>query len=250
MDPHTSLECLCMDEHHKITLNDMIESEGDWSGPEYLDTMDNAYNGVANFEYEKNMISNEFVVKLGLNYKVKKNGEKVVTRELLVALRAVFDFGNGILTIWPKMITFDSDDDDLDVLLASINVEDLPPLDIFDFPPLVCKMGKNLRNKNKPSKTYKMSYNGEGPSLTINSPKTQEKLTREEMKEDLYERVMLLNERRPIIKTLKYSDKYKKLLDGVLLDKLKLDGEFELEDEMTGEELIRVYNAIKEKGDP
>ncbi|GKB53568.1 hypothetical protein Tco_0904321 [Tanacetum coccineum] len=40
MDRHTSLGRLCMDEHHKISLNDMIESEGNWSGPEYLDTAD------------------------------------------------------------------------------------------------------------------------------------------------------------------------------------------------------------------
>nr|GEV31774.1 hypothetical protein [Tanacetum cinerariifolium] len=77
-----------------------------------------------------------------------------------------------------------------------------------------------------------MSYDDEGPSFTLNHPRTQKELTRKEMEEDLYERIMLLNERSPIIKTLKYSDKYKKLLDSVLLDKLKLDGEFELEDEM------------------
>ncbi|GKB98911.1 hypothetical protein Tco_0985048 [Tanacetum coccineum] len=72
-----------------------------------------------------------------------------------------------------------------------------------------------------------MCYDGEGHSLTINHTKTQEELTRE-MEEDLYERIMLLNERRPIIKTLKYSDKHKKLLDSVLLDRLKLHGEVDL----------------------
>nr|GEY77298.1 hypothetical protein [Tanacetum cinerariifolium] len=111
-------------------------------------------------------------------------------------------------------------------------------------------MGKNPRNKKKPSKTYKMCYDGEGPSLTINRPKTQKELTREEMEEDLYKRIMLLNERRPIIKSLRYSNKHKMLLYGVLLDKLELDREFELEDEMVGKELIRGYKAIKEKGDP
>ncbi|GJV90804.1 hypothetical protein Tco_1538617 [Tanacetum coccineum] len=45
-------------------------------------------------------------------------------------------------------------------------------------------------------------------------------------------------------------DKHKKLLDSVLLDKLKLDGEFELEEEIIGEELIKRYKAIKEKEDP
>ncbi|GJV86411.1 retrotransposon ORF1 [Tanacetum coccineum] len=61
---------------------------------------------------------------------------------------------------------------------------------------------------------------------------------------------MLLNEKRPIIETLKYGDKHKKFLDSVLLDKLKLDGDFELEDEIVGEQLIREYKVIKETEDP
>ncbi|GKB42979.1 hypothetical protein Tco_0887921 [Tanacetum coccineum] len=276
-------------------MNDGVKSEGDWNIPGYLDITDSgkkkevkaftfhriesedvceryipscfvegldAYDGVTDLEYEKSLISNEFVVKLGLQYEVKKNGEKVVNRKLLVALKgelyfvkfvinleeddmepcvifgrlflklakAVVDFRSGILTIWLDLITFNFDsNDDLNALLASIDVDDLPPIDISDFPTFVCNLGKNLRIKKKPFKTYKMSYDVEGPSLTINRPRTQEELTKEEMKEDLYERIMLLNERRLITKTLKYSDEHKKLLDGVLFDKLKLDAEFELE---------------------
>nr|GEW51344.1 hypothetical protein [Tanacetum cinerariifolium] len=196
------------------------------SGPEYLDIADNgkkkevkaftfhrmeteevckryitscfverleAYDGVTDLEYKKNLISNEFAVKLGLQYKVKKNGEKVVNHELLVALK-------GELYFVGFVINLEEDDVELGVI-------------------------------------FRHSF------LKL-------KLTRENMEEDLYKRIMLLNKRRPIIKTLKYSDKHKKLLDSVLLDKLKLDGEFELKDEMVGEELIRGYKAIKEKGDP
>nr|GEV85904.1 hypothetical protein [Tanacetum cinerariifolium]GEV89005.1 hypothetical protein [Tanacetum cinerariifolium] len=111
----------------------------------------------------------------------------------LKVTKAIVYFGNGIFTIYPNIINFNSDDEDeLDAILASINVEYLPPLDISYFPPFVCNIGKNLRKKNKPSKNYKMSYD----------------------------------------------------------DKLKLDGEFELEDEMVGEELIRDFKGIKEKSDP
>ncbi|GJZ06847.1 hypothetical protein Tco_0540640 [Tanacetum coccineum] len=210
MDPHTSMGRLCMDEHHKILLNDMVESKEDDVEP-----------GV------------------------------IFGRSFLRLTKAIVDFGNDILTIYPDLITFNFDsDDELDALLASINVDELPPLDISDFPQFVCNMGKNLRNKKKPSKTYKMSYDGEGPSLTINRLRTQKELTREEIEEDLYERIMILNERRPIIETLKYSDKHRTLLNGVLLDKLKLDREFELKDEMVGADLIKGYKAIKEKGDP
>ncbi|GKE17063.1 DNA-directed DNA polymerase, partial [Tanacetum coccineum] len=142
-------------------------------------------------------------------------------RSFLKLTKAIIDFGNAILTIWLEIITSDSDDNELDALVASINVDELPPIHISDFSPFVCNMGKNLRNKKKPSKTYKMSYDGEGPSITINRPKTQEELTREEMEEEF-----------------------------ILLDKFKLDGEFELEEEIVGEELIKGYKAIKEKEDP
>ncbi|GKB05602.1 retrotransposon ORF1 [Tanacetum coccineum] len=291
MDPHISVERLCMDEHYVISLNDKIESEGNWDGPEYQDTADNgkkkevkaftfhrmdmdevcecyitpcfvegldAYDGITDLEYRKNLISNEFAVKLGLQYEFKNNGEKGVNRKVLIALKgklyfvsfvinpkeddvelgviigrsflrltkAIVDFGSGNLTIYPNFINFNFDlDDELDALLASINVEYLPPLDITDIPPF-------------------------GPSLTINHLRTQEELTREGMEEELYERIMILNERRPIIETLKYIDKHKKVPDSVLLDKHKLDREFELEEEMVGEELIRGYKAIREKSDP
>ncbi|GKA99983.1 gag-pol polyprotein [Tanacetum coccineum] len=206
---------------------------------------------IGDLEYEKNLISNEFMAKLGLTYEEDDVEPCVIFgRSFLKLTKAIVDFGSGILTIWPETITFDSDDDELDALLASINVDELPPINLLDFPPFVCNIGKSLRNKNKPTKTYKMSYDGKGPSLTMNHPKTQEEQTGEEMEEELYERIMLLNEKRPIIETLKYGDKHKKFLDSVLFDKLKLDEESELEDEIVGEQLIREYKAIKDSKDP
>ncbi|GKA74276.1 hypothetical protein Tco_0780578 [Tanacetum coccineum] len=173
------------------------------------------------------MISNEFAVKLCLEYK------------------------KGILSIYHDLITFNDDSgDELYALLASIDVSDLLPLDITDIPPFVCNMGKSARNKNQPSKNYKMSYNGEGPSLTINRPLTREELSREELEKDLYDRILIFSEKRPIIETLKYSDQHKKLVDSVRLDKLKLDGELEVEEEIVNVELIRGYKAIREKNDP
>ncbi|GKE38236.1 hypothetical protein Tco_1461641 [Tanacetum coccineum] len=56
----------------------------------------NSYDGEVNLEYEKNMISNEFAVKLCLEYEVK-NGEKVMKRELLVALRGELYFVKFII---------------------------------------------------------------------------------------------------------------------------------------------------------
>ncbi|GJX96934.1 hypothetical protein Tco_0352732 [Tanacetum coccineum] len=50
-----------------------------------------AYDGEINLKYEKNLISNEFAVKLCLEYE-EKNREKLVKRELLVSLKGEFYF--------------------------------------------------------------------------------------------------------------------------------------------------------------
>ncbi|GJV97233.1 hypothetical protein Tco_1548810 [Tanacetum coccineum] len=61
---------------------------------------------------------------------------------------------------------------------------------------------------------------------------------------------MILSEKRPVIETLKYRDKHKQILDSVFLDKLKLDGELEIEDEEATKDMVSSYKAIKEKKDP
>ncbi|GJR69398.1 MAK10-like protein [Tanacetum coccineum] len=96
-----------------------------------------AYDGEINLGKEENMISNEFAVKLCLDHEVKC-GHKVVKKELIVALRGenyflkfiinpeeddvepgviqgrsfmrltkrIADFGNGIITVYPKLDPF------------------------------------------------------------------------------------------------------------------------------------------------
>ncbi|GJV89524.1 hypothetical protein Tco_1533462 [Tanacetum coccineum] len=274
MDPHTSLGRICINKNQNVTLNDMIESDAEWSGPDYLDTADSgkkketkaykfyrmeneevceryitscfveglhAFDGMIDLEYEKNLLSNKFVVKLNLTYEVMKNGDKVEDQKLIVSLKGELYFINFIVN---------SKEDDVEPCMMTNWMPCLLALISIQYPTFCVQHGKGLRNKKKPTKTYKMTYDGERPSVTINHPKTQEELTREVLEEDLYERIMLLNEKRPIIETLKYGDKHKMLLDSVLLDKLKLDGKFELEEEIVGEQVIREYKDIKEKEDP
>ncbi|GJT14724.1 hypothetical protein Tco_0873430 [Tanacetum coccineum] len=197
MDPNTCIGRLCLGENDRVSLNDGIESEGNWDTSEYRDTADSGR-------------------------------KKILNHSLFIGWRR-------------------KNDDELDELLASIDVSDLPPSDITDIPPFMCSMGKSARNKKQPSKNYKISYNGERPSLTVKRLLTRVELSREELENDIYERILILNEPRLIIETLKYSDQHKKLLDSVLLDKLKLDGELEVEEEANTGEFIRSYKAITEK---
>ncbi|GKB55640.1 hypothetical protein Tco_0911826 [Tanacetum coccineum] len=175
MDPNTSIRRLCLGEDNRILLNDGVESNGEWDTPEYHDITNSgikkeakaftfyrmetkeisekyvapcfvnileAYDGEINFEHDKNLISNEFAVKLCLEHEVK-NGDKVVRKELIVALKGeiyfvkfiinpeeddiepgvvlgrsflrltkgIDDFGNGIITIYPDLDPFNDDSD-------------------------------------------------------------------------------------------------------------------------------------------
>ncbi|GJS06612.1 hypothetical protein Tco_0363408 [Tanacetum coccineum] len=255
MDPNTSIRRLCLGEDNRISLNDGVESNEEWDTPDYHDTIDGGKKKEAKAVTVYQMETEDII----------KNGDKVVKKELIVALRGeiyfvkfiinpeeddiepgvvlgrsflrltkgIANFGNGIITINPNLDPFNDDsdkandsEDDWDVILDGINFGDIPEIDGLELPPYVCNMGKSFKNKKKP------------------------KLSREELEKDLWERIVILNEPSPITETLKYGDRYKKVLDTILLDKLKLDGELELEEVEANEETIREYQAIKEKDDP
>ncbi|GKC62286.1 hypothetical protein Tco_1094884 [Tanacetum coccineum] len=61
---------------------------------------------------------------------------------------------------------------------------------------------------------------------------TQEEAGREKLAISICERYAILEENRPVIETLAYRDKYRKLLDEICLDKKKLDEE--IKDELEG----------------
>ncbi|GJX19769.1 hypothetical protein Tco_0222446 [Tanacetum coccineum] len=99
-----------------------------------------AYDGEINLEFDENLISNEFAVKLCLDYEVKK-GKRLIKKELIVALKGelyfvkfiinpekddvepgvilgrsflrlakrVVDFGNRVITIYPEPDPFEDD---------------------------------------------------------------------------------------------------------------------------------------------
>ncbi|GJV21882.1 hypothetical protein Tco_1370902 [Tanacetum coccineum] len=106
MDPNTSIGRLCLGVDDHVSLNDGFESEGQWEGPEYQDTTESMRKKRLKHSlfigwrrkklYEKNMISNEFAIKLCLDYE-EKEGEKVMKKELLVALRGELYFVKFII---------------------------------------------------------------------------------------------------------------------------------------------------------
>ncbi|GJX28554.1 DNA-directed DNA polymerase [Tanacetum coccineum] len=222
-----------------------------------------AYDGEINLALNENLISNELAVKLCLDYEVKK-GNKVVKKELIVAWRGglyfvkfiinskednvepgvilgrsfmrlvngIVDFGSGVITVYPEQDPFKDDYekteksmDDWDQLL-NFNFDDIPQLD-----------GEEL-----PSFVYI------GPSSSTGRHLTQEEAAKEALTLRIRQMFALLEEMRPVLETMAYNDKYKKVLDEIWKDKVELDGMIIKEEE---EAINKVKGeALKEKDDP
>ncbi|GKD86121.1 hypothetical protein Tco_1357275 [Tanacetum coccineum] len=184
------------------------EEEGErYFAPCYVGGL-HAYDGEINLGYEKNVISNEFAVKLCLKYE-EKNGEKLVKRELLVSLKGEFYFIKF-------KINEEEDDTEPNVILGNneencelmFDLDDLDEIEETKLPPLIW----TIKVKREPMR--------------------KEEAAREKLAISICERYAILEENRPVIETLAYSDKYRKLLDEICLDKKKLDEE--IKDELEG----------------
>ncbi|GJR11314.1 retrotransposon ORF1 [Tanacetum coccineum] len=244
-----------------------------------------ASDGEINLEKNDNLISNDYAVKLCLEYEARK-GKKLIKKDLMVLLRgeihfvqfiinpdddefepglvfgrsflrsanAIINFGEGTISIQP----------DFDPFLLSSDEEGKPDLDNlemlldFDFdgeqqtetdlPPMVCKIGKGNRNKKKIMDNIMYFNNGAGPSSSVGTPLTQEEAEKRALAHNISMRYEILEEVRPVIETLAYNDKYRKLLDEIWADKVRLEGKINLEEERS---MIKVKgHMLKEKKDP
>ncbi|GJT40817.1 hypothetical protein Tco_0940682 [Tanacetum coccineum] len=288
MDPNSSLGKICLGDYVIVISSDKVEGSGDWDSPEYQDTAGSkgkkvmnalsfyrmetdkireryiapcfmngleAYDCEINLAFDENLISNEFAVKLCLDYEMRKD-KNLIKKELIVALKGelyfvkfiinpkeddvepgvilgrsflrlakgIVDFGNGVITIYPEPDLFEDDSekigkssDDWDQLL-DFNFDDVPRFG-EELPPFVCKMEKRNREAEK-----------EALAIRIN------------------QKFALLEEERSVIETMAYHDKYKKILDEIWKDKVELDRKIMKEDK---EEVERIKGeALKEKDDP
>ncbi|GKD03136.1 hypothetical protein Tco_1178110 [Tanacetum coccineum] len=93
MDPNTSIKRLCLGEDNRISLNDGVESNGEWDTPKYHDTTDTRKKKEAKaytfYQMETEDISERYDPPCFVNV---KNGDKVVKKELIVALRGEIYF--------------------------------------------------------------------------------------------------------------------------------------------------------------
>ncbi|GJY60590.1 hypothetical protein Tco_0461247 [Tanacetum coccineum] len=219
-----------------------------------------AFDGEVNLAFDKNLISNEFAVKLCLYYEFIINPEEddfepgvILGRSFLRLAQGVVGFGNGVITIYPEPDPFEEDSektgkssDDWDQLL-DFNFDDVPKSG-EELPSFVCKMGKSNRNKKRAMENLNLFYQDIGPSSSTRRHLTQEEAAKEELAIRISQRYALLEEERPVIETMAYNDKYKKILDEFWKDKVELDGKTVKEDEEAAKRIKG--EALKEKDDP
>ncbi|GJY77989.1 retrotransposon ORF1 [Tanacetum coccineum] len=138
-----------------------------------------ASDGEINLEKNDNLISNDYAVKLCLEYELGK-GKEVVTKELKWCLLLV-NFGEGTITIQP----------DFDPFLLSNDEEGNPNLDnleeLLDF-----NINENI-----------MYFNGARPSSSIRTPLTQEEAEKRALAHSVSMRYEMLEEVRPMLKEKK-----------------------------------------------
>ncbi|GJY61980.1 reverse transcriptase domain-containing protein [Tanacetum coccineum] len=130
----SSMGKMCLGKDVIEISSDRNEGSGNWDPPEYKDTTG---NGEINLEKNDDLISNDYAVKLCLEYEVRK-GNKLVKKEFIVLLRGEIYFTET------------------------------------DLPPMVCKIGKGSRNKKKIMENIMYFNNGAGPSSSVGTPLTQE----------------------------------------------------------------------------
>ncbi|GJU15648.1 putative reverse transcriptase, RNA-dependent DNA polymerase, partial [Tanacetum coccineum] len=185
------------------------------------------------------MIKKELIVALkGEHYFVKViinpeeddfKPEVIFGRSFLRLAQGVVDFGNGVITIYPKPDLFEEESektrkslDDWDQLL-DFNFNDVSKSG-EELPLFVCKIGKSNRNKKRAVENLNLFYQDVRPSSLVGRHLT------------------------PVIETMAYNDKNKKILDEICKDKVELDGKIVKEDE---EAVKRIKGeALEEKDDP
>ncbi|GJY94438.1 hypothetical protein Tco_0510799 [Tanacetum coccineum] len=147
-----------------------------------------AYDGEINLALDENLISNEYVVNLCLDYEVKKGNKspKVIFGTSFMRLvNGIVDFGSGVITVYPEQDPFEDDSekteksmDDWDQLL-DFNFDDIPQLDGEELLPFVCKIGKSSRNKQRAMENLNLFYPDIGPYSSIGRHLSSEEAAKE-----------------------------------------------------------------------
>nr|GEV49278.1 hypothetical protein [Tanacetum cinerariifolium] len=133
----------------------------------------------------------------------------VLGRPFMRLTKGIADFGNETITIYLKLDPLldsageeEKIGDEWDLLLDDIVFGDILDIKGVVLSPFVCKMGKSNRNKRKQLDKYQLINSDMGPLMSFGKPLTQKEAQREALAINICERYSLLEEERPVIKTI------------------------------------------------
>nr|GEW11277.1 hypothetical protein [Tanacetum cinerariifolium] len=188
--------------------------------PRFINGLE-AYDGEINLGVEENMILNEFAVKLCLDHEVKSRN-KVVKKELIVALRGEIYF---------VMFIPNQEEDDVEsgvVLGRSFLRLTKAVADFGARTVTICpEIGPffvSSEEKEKIGDDWDLLLVDLDFGDILDIEGVDEEAKREVLAISIYKRYSLPEEDRLVIETMAYSNKYKKIIEGICLDKMKLDG--------------------------
>nr|GEW36438.1 hypothetical protein [Tanacetum cinerariifolium] len=214
MDSNSSLGKICLGEDVVVISSDKVEGFGDWNSLKFQDTTNSGQKkAMVFYQMDTKEVSDRFVAPCFVNgreaydeHEVKK-GNKVIKKELIVALRGEIYFVKFIIN--PKE-------------------DDVKP---GDFCHSCAEWEKNSRNKKRAMENLNFFDQDVRTSSSARGHLTQEEAAKEAITIKMSRKFALLKEERPIIETIVYNDKYKKIIDEVWKDKVELDGKIVKEEE-------------------
>ncbi|GKD05260.1 pescadillo [Tanacetum coccineum] len=224
MDPNSSLEKICLGDDVIIISIDKVEGSGDWNSLEYQDTAVSKgkkfMDALSFYRMETDEISERYIAPCFMNGLEAFDGEvnlafdeNLISNEFAVKLCFDYEVKKGKKLVKKELIVALKGDLYFVKFIINPEEDDFEPGSGEELPPFVS--GRHL---------------------------TQEEASKEELAIRISQIYALLEEERPVIETMAYNDKYKKILDEIWKDKVELDGKTVKEDEeavkrIKGEEL-------------
>ncbi|GJV73295.1 hypothetical protein Tco_1493290 [Tanacetum coccineum] len=177
MDPTLSLGRTCLGENVYGSSSEKVKGHGDWDALEYINTTS----------------SKEKKVTKALSFYKMETDEDPFEDEYEKTEKSMDD--------WDQLLDF--------------NFDDIPQLDGEELPLFVCKIEKSSRNKKRAIENLNLFYPDIRPSSSTGRHLTQEDAAKEALAHKISQKFALLEEVRPVLETMAYHDKYKKVLDEI-----------------------------------
>nr|GEV24204.1 hypothetical protein [Tanacetum cinerariifolium] len=203
------------------------------NSPEFQDTANSGpkkeTKAMVFYQMDTKEVSDRFVAPCFVNRTKAYDGNKVVKKELIVALRGKIYFVKFIIypedDVEPGVIyEKEKRNDDCD-RLVDFNIDDIPLLGEEGILPLVCKMRKSSRNKKRTIENLSFFYQDIGISSSGGGHLTQEEAAKEGIKDKVELDGKIVKEEEDAVKRIKGEALQEKDDLGAFIFPIRLEGQ-------------------------